>query len=120
MPQTIVTNWDSAYVRLHNKAAMKLQSRKVANNTYLVHLDNNDIAVRLHDTNIIVYHYDGTITLDSGGWHTRVTKDRMNAFLPSHIRVFQEDYDWFVWYRWQGVTVPFYDGITFDPKQEAS
>lgn len=53
--------------------------RKVGNNTYLV--DRGDaVAMRLHDTDIVTWTADG-ITLDSGGWKTPTTKDRMTSIL---------------------------------------
>lgn len=35
-------------------------------------------AVRLHNTRVVTFYPDGRIMLDSGGWQTPTTRDRMN------------------------------------------
>jgi hypothetical protein len=69
-------------------------SRKLENNTYLIRVDKNTIAVQLHHTNVVTFHKDGRIILRTGGWQTVTTKDRLNNYSP--VRVFQRDYEWFV------------------------
>lgn len=68
---------------------------KLGNNTYLVR-DDDDLSVRLHETNVVTYHADGSITLRTGGWFSRTTKDRMNTHLPSDLSVQSKKGDWFV------------------------
>lgn len=68
-------------------------SAKIANNTLLYRLDANNIAVRLHNTNIVIYHSDGTITVDSGGWCTPTTRNRIERF--SALRIHTVKGDWF-------------------------
>jgi len=72
----------------------KRESRKVGNNTYLIRLSDDAIALRLHATNIIVWHADGRIIYDNGGWQTVTTKQRLNHWGP--VSVFQRNYEWFV------------------------
>lgn len=79
------------------------ESKKVGNNTYLVRISPETIGVRLHDTVVVRIHADGSYTLNSGGWRTVTTKDRINQYSP--LRVSQKNYDWFVGDE------PFYDGI---------
>ena len=55
------------------------ESRKVANNTYLKRR-GDDIAVKLHDTDVVTYHPNGSITLNTGGWYSVTTKERMSRF----------------------------------------
>lgn len=57
------------------------ERRKVANNTY-AERRGDDIALRLHQTDVVTFHPDGSITLNTGGWYTVTTKDRMNNALP--------------------------------------
>jgi hypothetical protein len=40
------------------------------------------IAVRYWHTDIVVAHVDGTVTLNTDGWRTMTTKERMNDYLP--------------------------------------
>lgn len=54
--------------------------RKIANNTYLERLVDNSIAVRLHATDVVVIFPDDVVVLNSGGWRTKTTKDRLNRF----------------------------------------
>ena len=58
----------------------KRDSKKLCNNTYLKRLDDC-IAVLLHCTYIIKYYPDGRIVLNTNGWETVTTKDRLNGFL---------------------------------------
>jgi len=79
-------------------------SRKVANNTYLQRR-GGDIALKLHSTDIITWKSDNSIIVDTGGWQTPTTKDRLNNYLPAGCRLYQKDYIWF----WDDGT-PFTDG----------
>lgn len=58
------------------------QRRKIGNNTWLERVLETAIAVRLHQTDIVVYYSDGSILLDTGGWMTVTTKARINEFSP--------------------------------------
>jgi hypothetical protein len=95
-----------------SKALDKLDgrdSRKIANNTYLERIAADAVAVVLHGTAVVTFRRDGTCTLDSGGWKTATTKDRINNFSP--FRVSQVRGVWLV--RINGDDVPFVDGMTF-------
>lgn len=71
-------------------------SKKIGNNTYLVYLENR-IVIRLHNTNVVTFYEDGRTLLNSGGWKTVTTKDRMNKYLPTPWKVFQEKFEWYLW-----------------------
>tara|TARA_Y100000310_G_scaffold328538_1_gene396811 strand:- start:696 stop:1049 length:354 start_codon:yes stop_codon:yes gene_type:complete len=95
--------------------------RKIANNTYLQRLSENTIGVILYNTCIVTYFKNKGCSLNSGGWKTATTKNRLNKYSPCHV--IQKDYTWYVvneatlreYYVvsqmscWPGV--PFYDGI---------
>ena len=77
------------------------------------------VAVRLHDTDVITYRGDGTVQFDTGGRKTSTTKDRINSYAPSTLRVWSDKGDWRVSYGQYGSvvsrpSVPFADGITFE------
>lgn len=55
-------------------------------------------AVQLHDTDVVTIHPNNTYTLDTGGWLTLTTKDRINSYGP--IGVHQVNRRWYVG-RWQ-------------------
>jgi hypothetical protein len=71
-------------------------AKTLCNNTTLVRLDPDTIGVCLHSTHIVKYHRSNRITLDSGCWRSKTTKQRMNAVLPTTLRVVQRDYSWYV------------------------
>jgi hypothetical protein len=75
-------------------------SRKLENNTYLI-TDGQNIAVKLHATNVLTFTPQGTVIYNSGGWRTKTTRDRMNAYGP--VTIGQAARCWFA-----GV-IPFYD-----------
>jgi hypothetical protein len=63
------------------------QSRKLANHTYAERRGDDSIAIRLHATDIVTFSKTGTIRLNSGGWRTVTTMERMNRYLPMPYRV---------------------------------
>lgn len=64
-----------------------LEPAKVANNTLRYRLADGRTFVRLHLTDIIETAPTGAITVDTGGHNTPTTRDRLNRFLPSGLRV---------------------------------
>ena len=99
------------------------EERTIAHNTRLRDATRNEdgchfgaIAVRLHATDVVTYTQPGWLILNSGGYRTVTTKERINAFLPIGYGVFAKDFVWFVriglWSDDNGKTVPFEDGMT--------
>jgi hypothetical protein len=82
-------------------------SRKIGNNTYAEILNDNTVAIKLHNTYVVKIRDDGTYTLNSGGWQTATTKDRINQYSP--VRVYQRKFEWFVTIN--GKEYPFIDGM---------
>lgn len=71
-----------------------IDARKVANNTLQYTVENPGgkrsgyTYISLHDTDIISVHKDGDITIDTGGFNTPTTRDRINQFgRPLGVRV---------------------------------
>ena len=99
-------NYAEALEVLNGKSSMRL-----GNNTYLENHENGVIAVRLHNTNIVVFYAHGRAELYSGGYQTVTTKERMNQFIAG--RVIQSNWTW----RYEGFhgmdryTVPFEEGM---------
>lgn len=86
------------------EALAKTRKRKLANNTYLIVREDGGFGIKLHDTEVVI-HYPDRVVLDSGGWKTVTTKDRMNNF--SEVSIHQAKG---VWYA---NDLPYEDGITF-------
>lgn len=82
-------------------------SRKIGNNTYAEILNDDTVAIKLHSTYVVKIRADGTYTLNSGGWQTLTTKDRINQYSP--VRVYQRKFEWFV--KINNKEYPFMDGM---------
>lgn len=65
----------------------------------------NHIAVRYHATDVVRIYPDGVYILNSGGYRTRTTKNRINEFSPA--RIYQHDFEWYL----APSDIPFYDGM---------
>jgi len=75
--------------------------------------------VKLYDTDILKINSD-EIILNSGGFLTKSTKDRLNDFSKEkglEYNVFQRDKVWYVSFR--GKTIPFYDNMVLNKKDVA-
>lgn len=81
--------------------------KRVANNTVEYVRPDGSTVIRLHHTDIVQKHPDGTFTLNSGGWRTSTTKERINSYSPA--RLFQAKGEWFL-----SGHVTFIDGMTVD------
>lgn len=94
-------------------------SRKLENNTYLKRRADGTLAVMLHATDVVTYHPDGRIVLDSGGWRTVTTKDRLNKYAPLHL--WARNGQWLVGYYtgdWKETINQadiYQDGMTINP-----
>lgn len=84
-------------------------SKKVANNTYAIRYGDGTMAYRLHNTDVVTHGTDFW-ELNSGGWRTNTTKDRINDWNP--FKITQKNGQWFV--QAGNKTYDFYDGIRFD------
>jgi len=91
MNQPTPTNYTEAADVLGSRDA-----RKIAHNTCLERLDAETIGVRLHSTYVVRFHAVGTVTLDSGGWQTVTTKERMNRYLGAGFGLYQKAHVWYV------------------------
>jgi hypothetical protein len=87
-------------------------SRKIDNHTYLQRR-GDDIAVKLHDTDVVTFKKDGSVVLDSGGWLTPTTKDRINDNLGDYGYISQKNRQWTV--HVAGKEYPYKDGMTIMP-----
>lgn len=87
-----------------------IKSRLIDRNTLEWHDANGDRVVRLHLTDILRFKPDGSVVIDTNGWHTVTTKDRLNRLLPSGWNV-SSDGGWII--RTPKGVWPFADGVTF-------
>lgn len=98
--------------------AKRGRDAKLAHNTYVVEVEgitpeHPGYAIRLHHTNIVTFYLDGTVKLNSGGYHTVTTKARMNEILqPLGLTIGQKKFNWYVYEigQWDK-PVEFFDGM---------
>jgi hypothetical protein len=103
-PTLRVQSYDTASAFL--ASGRNADARSTGQRATLVHrIDPERIAVQYHDTDVVTYHADGGVTLNSGGWRSQTTKERINEYAPVYLR--QERGIWYL----SGDTV-FQDGIT--------
>jgi hypothetical protein len=98
------------------------QSRKVAHNTYLQRRTWNNltgeitsVALLVHSTDVLTFTREG-IEYRTGGWQSKLTRDRMNDFGP--VRITQKDWEWWCsttayvnGVEWGGDVWPYFNGM---------
>lgn len=78
------------FATARNKGAGK----RLENNTHLVKLDEETYGVKFHKTVVVQIHHDGHYTLNSGGYSTPTTKERIRKYSPA--RLFQKKHIWYL------------------------
>ena len=91
-----------------------VSARKVAHNTIERTLTDGTRVVRLHLTDIVTFSPDGSVTLNSGGFKSLTTKERMNRYLPSGWSLWAERGCWYLCNRAEDKRFVFADGITIN------
>jgi len=95
----------------------KKDSRPIGHNTRVV--KENDISIttisiKYHDTRVVVFDEFGRTVLNSGGWKTPTTKDRINAFCPAGYSVSQSNNIWTLNDRIRARDYLFKDGLVIN------
>lgn len=62
-------------------------ARLVANNTLEWFGADGARRIRLHETDVLTFHPNGALTIDTGGWNTHTTRARLREFLPRGFNV---------------------------------
>lgn len=115
---TIPSTYEEALSVLNGRS-----TKKVANNTYLDrfkreqdrYTTGDPIALRLHHTDVATFFRrdsgDEYVVLNTGGWKTVTTKDRLNRVLRRNgANIYQEGQAWYLNLPEQGVT-PYYEDV---------
>jgi hypothetical protein len=63
----------------------KKAARPVSANKRVYRGENGDIHLRLHQTDVVTWHPDGTYTIRTGGWHTPTTRAAIAAAVGTHV-----------------------------------
>jgi len=95
---------------LFETAKNKENGKPIANNTRLLK-DGDDYIIRLHRTDIVRINPDNIYTVNTGGWQTVTTKERLNRYLP--IGIYQEKHIWYTgsWRKEWKDKRPFFEGM---------
>lgn len=92
-------------------------SKFINNNTLNIEYENGTKAIRLHNTDIVTIK-DGIYTLNSGGWRTRTTKERIaDELIKIGRSLYQEKSVWYVSGNCKNKdkkTVVYFDEIQFN------
>lgn len=84
----------------------------------LLHPVDGGYALRYHQTDVVTAYPDGSVKLDSGGWRTPTTKERINRYLPTGYVLYQKNNKW--WISTPHGEIAFKDGMVINPAQEAA
>ena len=101
-----------------NEAIIDKKYLNTSNSKVIYYLPEDVSDIYLHDNLIGRYnHKTKSIWLNSCGWETNTTKSRFNALLDllpnKKFKIFQKDFDWFIWDREENKNYPFFDCLIF-------
>lgn len=69
--------------RLKREGVEPVKSRMAGKNTLDYETTDGARVIRLHETDILTFHPNGGITINTGGFNTVTTRARVNEFLPA-------------------------------------
>ena len=101
-----------------NEAIIDKKYLNTSNSKVIYYLSEDISDIYLHDNLIGRYnHKTKSIWLNSCGWETNTTKSRLNALLDllpnKKFKIFQKDFNWFIWDREENKNYPFFDCLIF-------
>lgn len=109
-----ISNYEQALAYLGKKSERPLPGKATR-----IRKVGENVAIKYHATDIVVYQPDGTCILNSGGWHTVTTRYKLESY--STARIYAEDGLWYIagkrdpeTYDWKGSSM-FYDGVVITP-----
>lgn len=68
--------------------------------------------VQYHNTKVLTFHLDGSISVQTGGWYTQTTAHRINQF-GRGVGAFIRKREFFI--TWRGKEYPMKEGIRCYP-----
>jgi hypothetical protein len=75
------------------KGKTSASKRKIGNNTYATIQPDGSVTIRLHSTDVVTIYPDDAVEVNSGGWRSSTTKDRINKYSP--VKVYQKNHQWY-------------------------
>ena len=83
------------------------QDKKLGHNTWLVKTQQG-YGIKYHHTVVVEFLSSTLIRLNTNGWQTSTTKQRINEYIPAHI--YQQNHEWFLSSHNER-TLEFFDGM---------
>lgn len=105
-------------MRLYRLFDKEVGWRKIAHNTW-ADRNGSSVWVKYHNTVIAAIHEDGSVTVNTGGYWTSTTKNRLNYLLPGRTVIFQKDWRWYFYGGDRG-QAPYQDFATVHPNGEVT
>ncbi|MEE8551545.1 MAG: hypothetical protein V3T08_09870 [Gemmatimonadota bacterium] len=99
-----------AHALLTTRGGRKLPERSIGYATRVQREPCGSFAVVHHSTAICRLHLDGSITVDTGGWHSQTTKQRVNRVLDGSPWSIGSDRGTLYWWRGSERFCEFEDG----------
>lgn len=102
-----INNWFAAQTFMGGKT-----DKILCNNTRMQEIDGNfHVFYHGHD---IAKFTPNHVVVNSCGYRTYTTKERLNQLIPSRFTLYQKNFVWYVWDRENDTTFNFQDGMVFD------
>lgn len=92
-----------------------VSARKVAHNTIERTMPDGTRIIRLHLTDIVTIFPNGVIEINSDGYQTSTTKDRINTYIGPCWSLFQEKGRWYLYRRMDSTKHAYKDGSRLLP-----
>lgn len=91
----------------HRGHGRQMDRRRLSKSSYARRMSNQDIAICLVATDILVFHPDETVTLKHEGWRTQLTSSYINRYLAgSHVGSHYGSYSLTCYMPFDGVLIP--------------
>jgi hypothetical protein len=97
-----------------------IAAKKIAHNTVEYTRPDGTKVIRLHLTDIMEFLPDGSVRLDTGGFKTHTTKDRLNQYLPKPWQVWAHQGIWYISKSGIPGDYVFSDGVVIYPNGNLS
>ncbi len=93
------------------KGKTSASRRKIGNNTYATILPDGSVTIRLHSTDVVTIFPDDVVKVNSEGWRTSATKNRINKYSP--VKVYQKNHQWYFDDGWKFEDNTIFQMVTF-------
>jgi hypothetical protein len=86
------------------------EAKKIGFETYIERIDDYEIAIKHYRTNIMLVDVTNIITINTKGWRSKTTKDRLNQFLHCRgVQITQKKGEWYL--HGSNGDFPYKDGV---------